>query len=249
MIHTFLLRRFWHLRQRFISTIAFIILLPVIVFLTISTGMKNIIMETMGNISYEEWVYPGLIMIINTIIIAPIIFRDFYYLRLESKTLATLSLAPLSKFQIISYLIISTIIEGVTLSLFSIFILSYLMGVSMGVLSFTYTIIAVFLFSLIISNALTTLSLSTNRINNIFIGSTIITLFFFYSSELLIEFEFYPKSVIGIFKFLPTSMISNWYRAMVFQGEFKVDLFFIPLFISLIWIFLNSLLLKRVLRQ
>ena len=28
----------------------------------------------MGNISYEEWVYPGLIMLINTIIIAPIIF-------------------------------------------------------------------------------------------------------------------------------------------------------------------------------
>ena len=65
--------------------------------------MNNIIMETMDNISYEDWVFPGLVMIINTIIIAPIIFRDFYYSRLESKTLVTLSLTPLSKFQIISY--------------------------------------------------------------------------------------------------------------------------------------------------
>ena len=64
----FLLRRFWLLRKRFISTASLIFLLPIIVFLTISIGMKNIIMETMGNISYEEWVYPGLIMIINIMI-------------------------------------------------------------------------------------------------------------------------------------------------------------------------------------
>ena len=146
----FLLRRFWLLRKRFISTASLIFLLPIIVFLTISIGMKNIIMETMGNISYEEWVYPGLIMIINIIIIAPIIFRDFHYSRFESKTLVTLSLSPLSKFQIVSYLIISAIIEGVVLSLLPIFILLYLMEISIGILSFIYTIIAICLFSLII---------------------------------------------------------------------------------------------------
>lgn len=245
----FLLRRFWLLRKRFISTASLIFLLPIIVFLTISIGMKNIIMETMGNISYEEWVYPGLIMIINIIIIAPIIFRDFHYSRFESKTLVTLSLSPLSKFQIVSYLIISAIIEGVVLSLLPIFILLYLMEISIGILSFIYTIIAVCLFSLIIGNALTTLSLSSNRINTIFIGASIISLFIIYSSQLLIEFEFYPESVIDIFKFLPTSMISNWYRSIVFQGIFNLELFFIPLSIGIVWIFLNSMLMKRVLRQ
>ena len=76
----------------------------------------------MDNISYEDWVFPGLVMIINTIIIAPIIFRDFYYSRLESKTLVTLSLTPLSKFQIISYLLISATVEGVVRSLLRFFI-------------------------------------------------------------------------------------------------------------------------------
>ena len=77
----------------------------------------------------------------------------------------------------------------------------------------------------------------------------VITLFIICSSQLLIEFEFYPKSVIDIFKLLPTSMISNWYRSMVFQGEFNVDLFFIPLTIGMLWTFLNSMLMKRVLKQ
>ncbi|MDP6878369.1 MAG: hypothetical protein QGI18_07190, partial [Candidatus Marinimicrobia bacterium] len=68
-MQAFLIRRFWLLRHRLISSSALVLLLPIIVFLTISIGMKNVIMETMGNISYEEWVYPGLIMLINTIII------------------------------------------------------------------------------------------------------------------------------------------------------------------------------------
>ena len=92
----FLIRRFWLLRQRLISSTASALVLPIIVFLTLSIGMNNIIMETMGNISYKEWVYPGLIILINTIFITPIIFRDFYFLRLESRTLITLSLSPLS---------------------------------------------------------------------------------------------------------------------------------------------------------
>ena len=147
------------------------------------------------------------------------------------------------------YLIISAIIEGVVLSLLPIFILLYLMEISIGILSFIYTIIAVCLFSLIIGNALTTLSLSSNRINTIFIGASIMSLFIIYSSQLLIEFEFYPESVIDIFKFLPTSMISNWYRSIVFQGFFNLELFIMPLSIGIVWIFLNSMLMKRVLRQ
>ena len=164
----FLIRRFWLLRQRLISSTASALVLPIIVFLTLSIGMNNIIMETMGNISYKEWVYPGLIILINTIIITPIIFRDFYFLRLESRTLITLSLSPLSKFQIVSFLIFSAIIEGLVLSMISIFILLYLMEISIGLVSFFYIIIAISLFSLIIANALATLSLLTQRINHIF---------------------------------------------------------------------------------
>tara|TARA_B110000014_G_scaffold169710_1_gene120446 strand:- start:239 stop:985 length:747 start_codon:yes stop_codon:yes gene_type:complete len=248
-VQAFLIRRFWLFRQRLISSAGLVLILPIIVFLTLSIGMKNVIMETMGNIAYEEWAYPGIIMLINTIIITPIIFRDFHFLRLESQTLVTLSLSPLSKFQIVSYLLFSAIIESVILSMVSIFILLYLMEISLAVTSFIYIIIAVSLFSLIIANAFTTLSLSTHRINNIFIGASIISLFIVYSSQLLIEFDFYPKSLIAIFKFLPTSMISNWYRLIVFKGEFNFDLFFIPLIIGILWIFLNSILLKRVLKQ
>ena len=74
-------------------------------------------------------------------------------------------------------------------------------------------------------------------------------LFIFYSSQLLIEFEFYPSSIIDIFKFLPTTMITNWYRSIEFEGVFNINLFFIPLTIGFVWLYLNSILIKRVLSQ
>ena len=211
--------------------------------------MNNIIMETMDNISYEDWVFPGLVMIINTIIIAPIIFRDFYYSRLESKTLVTLSLTPLSKLQIISYLIISATVEGLVLSLLPFFILLYLMELAIGITSFIYIILAAFIFNIIIGNALATLSLSSNKINTILVSASIMLLFIFYSSQLLIEFEFYPASIIDIFNLLPTTMILNWYRSVEFEGVFNINSFFIPLAIGFIWLYINSILIKRVFSQ
>ena len=211
--------------------------------------MNNIIMETMDNISYEDWVFPGLVMIINTIIIAPIIFRDFYYSRLESKTLVTLSLTPLSKLQIISYLIISATVEGLVLSLLPFFILLYLMELAIGITSFIYIILAAFIFNIIIGNALATLSLSSNKINTILVSASIMLLFIFYSSQLLIEFEFYPASIIDIFNLLPTTMILNWYRSVEFEGVFNINSFFIPLAIGFVWLYINSILIKRVFSQ
>lgn len=211
--------------------------------------MNNIIMETMDNISYEDWVFPGLVMIINTIIIAPIIFRDFYYSRLESKTLVTLSLTPLSKLQIISYLIISATVEGLVLSLLPFFILLYLMELAIGITSFIYIILAAFIFNIIIGNALATLSLSSNKINTILVSASIMLLFIFYSSQLLIEFEFYPASIIDIFNLLPTTMILNWYRSIEFEGVFNINSFFIPLAIGFVWLYINSILIKRVFSQ
>ena len=211
--------------------------------------MNNIIMETMDNISYEDWVFPGLVMIINTIIIAPIIFRDFYYSRLESKTLVTLSLTPLSKFKIISYLIISATVEGLVLSLLPFFILLYLMELAIGITSFIYIILAAFMFNIIIGNALATISLSSNKINTILVSASIMLLFIFYSSQLLIEFEFYPASIIDIFNLLPTTMILNWYRSVEFEGVFNINSFFIPLAIGFVWLYINSILIKRVFSQ
>ena len=211
--------------------------------------MNNIIMETMDNISYEDWVFPGLVMIINTIIIAPIIFRDFYYSRLESKTLVTLSLTPLSKLQIISYLIISATVECLVLSLLPFFILLYLMELAIGITSFIYIILAAFIFNIIIGNALATLSLSSNKINTILVSASIMLLFIFYSSQLLIEFEFYPASIIDIFNLLPTTMILNWYRSVEFEGVFNINSFFIPLAIGFVWLYINSILIKRVFSQ
>ena len=104
-------------------------------------------------------------------------------------------------------------------------------------------------FNIIIGNALATLSLSSNKINTILVSASIMLLFIFYSSQLLIEFEFYPASIIDIFNLLPTTMILNWYRSVEFEGVFNINSFFIPLAIGFVWLYINSILIKRVFSQ
>ena len=123
------------------------------------------------------------------------------------------------------------------------------MELAIGITSFIYIILTAFIFNIIIGNALATLSLSSNKINTILVSASIMLLFIFYSSQLLIEFEFYPASIIDIFNLLPTTMILNWYRSVEFEGVFNINSFFIPLAIGFVWLYINSILIKRVFSQ
>jgi len=44
-------------------------------------------------------------------------------------------------------------------------------------------------------------------------------------------------------------MILNWYRSVEFEGVFNINSFFIPLAIGFVWLYINSILIKRVFSQ
>jgi len=248
-MQAFLLRRWWLFHRRIYSTMTFVVALPILIHLALTLGIGNIIMETITKISYQKWLYPGLVLIVNTVMIIPIIYREFFDLRVNSRTLITLSLTPLSKLQLIGLLLLTALVEATIFSLVAMTIFLYLMDLSLSMLDLLYILVAMNLFGLIVSNGLITLSLSTDRINTFFIVTFILFLFIIFSSELLFEFEFYPLRISAVLKKLPTSMISNWCRGLIFNGYFDWTFFLTPLVIGLVWTTINAVLLKRTLRQ
>ena len=248
-MQTFLLRRWWLFRRRIFSTMTFVVALPIIIHLALTLGIGNIILETITKFSYQKWLYPGLVLIVNTIVIIPIIYREFFDLRVNSRTLITLSLTPLSKLQLIGLLLLTVLIEATIFSIVAMIIFLYLMDLSLSMLDLLYILVSMNLFGLIVSNGLITISLLTDRINTFFIVTFIFFFFIIFSSELLFEFQFYPFRISAVFENLPTSMVSNWCRSLMFNGNFYWTLFITPLGIGLVWIIFNSVLLKRKLRQ
>ena len=248
-MQSFLLRRWWLFRRRIFSTLTFVVVLPILIYLTLTVGIGNIIIETIAKFPYQKWLYPGLVLIVNTVMIIPIIYRDFFDLRVNSRTLITLSLTPLSKIQLVGFLLLTALVEATIFSMVAMTIFLYLMDLSLSMLDLLYIIVAMNLFGLIVSNGLITLSLLTDRIHTFFIVTFIFFLFIIFSSELLFEFEFYPLRISAVLEKLPTSMISNWCRGLIFNGYFDWTFFLTPLGIGLVWTTINAVLLKRTLRQ
>ena len=167
-MQAFLMRRWWLFRRRIFSTITFVVALPILIHLALTAGIGNIIVETIAKFSYQKWLYPGLILIVNTIMIIPIIYREFFDSRVNSRTLITLSITPLSKLQLVGFLLLTALVEATIFSMVAMAIFVYLMDLSLGMLDLLYILVAMNLFGLIVSNGLITLSLSTDRINTFF---------------------------------------------------------------------------------
>ena len=248
-MQAFLLRRWWLFRRRIFSTLTFVVVLPILIHLALTVVIGNIIMETIAKFPYQKWLYPGLVLIVNIVMIIPIIYRDFFDLRVNSRTLITLSLTPLSKIQLVGFMLLTALVEATIFSMVAMTIFLYLMDLSLSMLDLLYILVSMNLFGLIVSNGLITISLLTDRINTIFIVTFIFFFFIIFSSELLFEFEFYPHRISAVLDNLPTSMVSNWCRSLMFNGYFDWTLFLIPLGIGLVWTIFNSVLLKRTLRQ
>ena len=175
-MQTFLLRRWWLFRRRIFSTMTFVVALPIIIHLALTLGIGNIILETITKFSYQKWLYPGLVLIVNTIVIIPIIYREFFDLRVNSRTLITLSLTPLTKLQLIGLLLLTALAEATVFSMVAMTIFLYLMDLSLSILDLLYILVAMNIFGLIVSNGLITISLLTDRINTFFIVTFILAL-------------------------------------------------------------------------
>ena len=107
----FIIRRWWLIRNRFFSFIALAFIVPSILSIVTVFGTKNIVVRSINGQPYEIWVLPGLMMFLAAVLITPLIYRDFFHLRIHSKALISMTLAPIRKSSIILGILVSALLK------------------------------------------------------------------------------------------------------------------------------------------
>jgi len=249
MIIPFLQRRWWLFQNRILLTLAIALILPIFLYLGISLVLKNIIVRSVAEIPYQTWVIPGILFLISMLALIPILYRDFFDLRIHKKTILPMSLAPLSKPTLVTGILMAALFEALFYTILGIIILVILSGISIPWYDFLTILVFSILFNLLVGNLVITLSLLTDRITIYMTVLLSLVLLLLFCSGLFVEFEFYPVTLGVILRNTPTSMVLRATRHILFVREFPWILTLTPLMIGLVWTYLNGIFLRWRLHQ
>ena len=200
--------------------------MPILLFIMISIPLKNIIRYSISGVPYDIWVFSGLIFIIGSLGLYPIIYREIFDLRVHRKVLLNIALAPYSKSQLVFGNLCVAVLEALIMCLFSILIYSSIVSIPLNFLNLLFLIFCVVIYLFLIGNIYIT-----------------------YGNGFLIEFSFFPSFMESILKYSPISFSQQCYQRFTSTGYF--DWMFLAIQIVLIYVLfvLNGFLLKRKLRQ
>ncbi|MGY8750671.1 MAG: hypothetical protein ACKVKJ_01400 [Fidelibacterota bacterium] len=249
MIKALLLRRYWLLKHRFISTISFIILFPIIFHFSITKVMENILPVSSINVAYEIWVFPAIIFFIASSSTFAIIYRDFFDLRIHKISFLPITLAPFSKTHLIIGFIITSIIESFMYVIIAMIILSILIVEPLSWKIFLITPIFTFIYTFLLANIIVTFSIISERIFTFLSVSIFLFFFIVFGNGFIISFDLFPQKIGLILSYNPLSITLSELRNILFFNIINWELISIPIFVSLFWTWLNGTLLKRKLKQ
>ncbi len=248
-MRAFILRRWWLIRNRLIPTIAFALIIPSVLTIVTVLGMKNVIIRSINGQPYEMWVMPGLFMFMAAILIIPLIYRDFFDLRIHHKVLIPMVLSPVRKSNIVLGILFSSLLEVIFTLIIGLIIYSaifpHTFDFSQGVLTIFYSI----LFAVLFGNIIILISLLTERISFFIYLLMIMLITVMFACGLFIEFDFYPVSMGNFLRYLPLSMVGIAGRTHLFQHSFDLFNTAIPVIMSVLLILLNGFVLKRKMGQ
>ena len=229
----FIIRRWWLIRNRLMSSIALAFIVPFILSIVTVFGTKNIIIQSINGQPYEVWVLPGLMMFMSAVLITPLIYRDFFDLRIHNKALIPMTLAPIRKSTIILGILFSALLEVIVIIIIGLGIYSIIFPQAVAIEQVGFII----------------LSLFTERIS-VFMSALLTTLIsIMFACGLFIEFPFFPNSMSSVFQYFPLSMVSVACRSILFIGSFDTFNTLTPLAVTIILIVINSFLLKQKMKQ
>ncbi|MDB9722756.1 hypothetical protein OAA83_02375 [Candidatus Marinimicrobia bacterium] len=249
MIKALLLRRYWLIKHRFISTISFIILFPIIFHFSITKVMENILPVSSINVAYEIWVFPAIIFFIASSSTFAIIYRDFFDLRIHKISFLPITLAPFSKTHLIIGFIITSIIESFMYVIIAMIILSILIVEPLSWKIFLITPFFTFIYTFLLANIIVTFSIISERIFTFLSVSIFLFFFILFGNGFIISFDLFPQKIGLILSYNPLSITLSELRNILFFNIINWELISIPIFVSLFWTWLNGTLLKRKLKQ
>tara|TARA_B110000438_G_scaffold6695_1_gene6592 strand:+ start:84 stop:797 length:714 start_codon:yes stop_codon:yes gene_type:complete len=235
--------------HRPMMTFSFMVILPLLLHISITMVMKNILVRSLDQIPYELWIFPGIILIIASMSTFSMIYRDLFDLRIHKKSFLPMTLAPYSKTQLILGFLITSIVETTVYVIVAMAVLTVFLPSPFDISTYFIILIFTFLYTFIVGNIIITFSVITDRISiylSVFITMFLIILF---GTGILVEFEFYPKTISVILSNFPLSMFLSSLREIIFFNRIDWFQIFIPIIVAIGWTWVNGYLLKRKLNQ
>lgn len=235
--------------HRPMMTFSFMVILPLLLHISITMVMKNILVRSLDQIPYELWIFPGIILIIASMSTFSMIYRDLFDLRIHKKSFLPMTLAPYSKTKLILGFLITSIVETTAYVIVAMAVLTVFLPSPFDVSTYFIILIFTFLYTFIVGNIIITFSVVTDRIS-IYL-SILLTMFLIilFGTGILVEFEFYPKTVSVILSNFPLSMFLSSLREIIFFNRIDWFQIFIPIIVAIGWTWVNGYLLKRKLNQ
>tara|TARA_B000000475_G_scaffold268418_1_gene260858 strand:+ start:7140 stop:7889 length:750 start_codon:yes stop_codon:yes gene_type:complete len=249
LIKALIVRRFWLLRNRLLITVPIIVLTPIAFHVFLSSVLKNIYSFSPNGVSIESWLFPGVIFSFGSLTMLAIVYRDLFNPQSTLQFLKLLSISPNSKFKIIIGILLSSIIECLFYSFISTLVLLIFTPQPFTFFAFLSILFYLIFYLSLIGNFVITLSIFVQRGFTFLFLSFILLQLLFVSSNILFEHQIYSEVMNIIFFNNPFNMLLYDLRYLIFFEESSFVWIAISSLIALIWIFLNSMLLKRKLKQ
>ena len=243
------MRRFWLLRNRLVVTAPIIILSPIAFHVFLSSLINNIYSSSPNGIPIESWLFPGVIFSFGSLTMLAILYRDLFNSHINLQFLKLLSISPNSKFKIILGVILSSLIECLSYCIISTLTLLIFMPEPFSFSAFLSILFYLIFYLGLFGNCIITLSIFVQRGFTFLFLSFIFLQLLFVSSNVLFDQEIYSQIMNMIFFNNPFNMLLYDLRYLIFFGETNFIWVSISIALSLIWIFLNSLFLKKKLNQ
>ena len=215
----------------------------------VSIPLKNIIRYSISGVPYDIWVFSGLIFIIGSLGLYPIIYREIFDLRVHRKVLLNIALAPYSKSQLVFGNLCVAVLEALIMCLFSILIYSSIVSISLNFLNFLFLIFCLVIYLFLVGNIYILFSISIDAITTMILSSFLLVFFMTFGNGFLIEFSFFPSFMESILKINPISFSHQCYQRFTSTGYFDWMLVAIQIILIYTLFVLNGFLLKRKLRQ
>ena len=243
------MRRFWLLRNRLVVTAPIIILSPIAFHVFLSSIINNIYSSSPNGIPIESWLFPGVIFSFGSLTMLAILYRDLFNSHSNLQFLKLLSISPNSKFKIILGVILSSLIECLSYCIISTLTLLIFMPEPFSFSAFLSILFYLIFYLGLFGNCIITLSIFVQRGFTFLFLSFIFLQLLFVSSNVLFDQEIYSQIMNMIFFNNPFNMLLYDLRYLIFFGETNFIWVAISISLSLLWIFLNSLFLKKKLNQ
>lgn len=231
------------------TTVSFMVMLPLLLHIGITMVMKNIVVQSIDQVPYDVWVFPGIILLIASVSTFSLIYRDLFDLRIHKKSFIPITLAPYGKTHLVIGFLVTSIIESLVYVIVAMGVLTVLLPEPLNWSAYFIVPLFTLLYTFLLGNLIITFSVLTDRISTYLSITISMFLFILFATGVLVEFDFYPKTVGTLLSYFPLSMILSDLRGILFFNRVEWGPIMIPVATALGWTWLNGYMLKRKLKQ